>query len=386
MWGTERDFDFLQRLKRYKSINQSITAKGWSKNKGVGFQTSKPEDKHDPSLKFMPYIDAKKVRRYYSPASQATSLDIEDFSRLGNKIAYQAPHLLIKAGQEKKRFCSSFLDFDCSFRKTIYGIYAQNSSELKLLSAYLNSSLAFYLMFLTTGTWGIEREEVKPNEILRLPDLCFSLPLEIQQKIVEHVDTIIALKKQNSAFTAEIKTQVLAVEKQIEKVLWDGLDLSQTERILIEDLLSYRLDAFQGRQDSDAFKATRTEDSKAYAIHLCQTINHFLQPDDVIQARAEYFAVNRTTPLRVIVLHLNEQKRPNTVEELPATGLNKVLRELEAYTYLEEAESIYFRRFIRYYDNGIIYIVKPNERRFWSRSMAMNDADEIILEILSTEV
>ena len=35
---------------------------------------------------------------------------------------YFAPHLLIKEGQSDKKFTSSYLDYDCSFKHTITGV------------------------------------------------------------------------------------------------------------------------------------------------------------------------------------------------------------------------------------------------------------------------
>jgi hypothetical protein len=382
MWGTERDFELVNRLNKNSALEEYMDKYGFVK--GVGFRITNP-DKVDLNIRKFPYISPEKLNRYYTLKENTEELSSIDFKWLGAKIAYNTPHVLIKYGQEKKRFCASFLDYDCSFSDTIYGIHSEKrTNDLKLLTAYLNSNLASYLMFLTSGDWGVERERVTPHELLSLPDLCFTLPFESQFQIIARLDELIYLKKENLVFS--IDQQVTQIEDQIEDILWDGLELSSTERVLVEDFLTYRLGAFQDRHTSDAFLPVQPEQSQQYASYLCQTINHFLQPDDSIQARAEYFNIHRTNPLQVVVLHLDSQKKENLVEELPVNNIDELLRELEAYTYREEAESIYYRRFIRYYKNDTIYIVKPNERRFWSRSMALNDADEIILEIMSSEV
>ena len=64
--------------------------------------------------------------------------------------------------------------------------------------------------------------------------------------------------------------------------------------------------------------------------------------------------------------------------------MQPILKDIEAYTYRKHSESIYYRKFIRYYSSDTIYIVKPNEKRCWSRSMGLNDADEIVAEILKS--
>lgn len=88
-------------------------------------------------------------------------------------------------------------------------------------------------------------------------------------------------------------------------------------------------------------------------------------------------------PLNVVVLYFNQNKKADTVTELPEKQIGQILKEIEQHTYEEYAESIYFRKFLRYHNGkDITYIIKPNEKRFWSRSMGINDADEIIAEIL----
>jgi hypothetical protein len=53
---------------------------------------------------------------------------------------------------------------------------------------------------------------------------------------------------------------------------------------------------------------------------------------------------------------------------------------LERKIQTEYSESIYVRRNIRFYDGDTLHITKPDEKRFWSRSMALRDADETIAE------
>jgi len=38
---------------------------------------------------------------------------------------------------------------------------------------------------------------------------------------------------------------------------------------------------------------------------------------------------------------------------------------------------------LNYKTGDDIYIIRPNQRRFWSQSMALEDASELILEILN---
>lgn len=318
--------------------------------------------------------------------------------------AYNSPHILIKEGQTNKRFCASYQDFDCSFRDTILGVHSNDVLGLKLLVAYLNSSLASYLMFMTSSNWGIEREIVKSGEILNTTDLCYSLHNDIKKQIVNFVNEIIGLIKNApekkppklqtiSLFDEsdpepkqeDIESQIAALEQKIEAIFWDALNLSETDRILIEDLLDYRLNAFQEPDTSPAFHPCNIDHNEQYAHYLCKTINEFLGYTPEVSVWASVYDLPESSPLNVVVLHLDKQQKAGTVKKLPSDGIGKILTEMEGHVYQEYSESIYYRKFFRYYNYDVVYLIKPNEKRFWTRSMGVNDADEIILEILTSE-
>ena len=57
------------------------------------------------------------------------------------------------------------------------------------------------------------------------------------------------------------------------------------------------------------------------------------------------------------------------------------ISKINEYTLTKYAQNIYIRKQVRYYDNDSIFIVKPNQKRFWIRSQAFYDAGTIINEI-----
>jgi len=379
MWGTERDFLIIQNFFfQTPSILDFLEKNGWPK--GRGFQISKPTPNEILEIKKLPHIPAKTLTRYYTDKINTVSINFTKFERTGNIYAYQSPHLLIKEGQKNKKFCSSFLDYSCSYRDTIYGIHSSDSNKLKLLMAFLNSNLATYIMFLVASDWGIERERVKPNEILRLPNLSFSIEKKIQKHLINLIDKIIQTKKNYPLDEVSITEKF---EKEIETTFWNALNLSKVEKILIEDFHKYTLDAFQNKKKSIAYYPNQLKENKLYAKYLCQTINEFLDYDEDLTVWSSVFELSRHVPLNVVVLYFNKNEKADTIQELPEKKIGQVLKEMEEYSYKEYAESIYYRRFFRYAKGDKLYIIKPNEKRFWSRSMAINDADEVIAEVLN---
>ena len=177
---------------------------------------------------------------------------------------------------------------------------------------------------------------------------------------------------------------IAELEEKIENTLLAGLNLTETEKVLIEDLLHFSLGAFQDKDHSDAYHPCTTAELKQYTKYLCNTINQFLENTPGLSAWASVFELTLRSPLIVVALRLNQSNEPGKTEILPGTDMQQVLKDIEAYTYRKHSESIYYRKFIRYYHGDTVYIVKPNEKRCWSRSMGLNDADEIVAEILNS--
>lgn len=403
MWGTERDFGLFSTFSRSHKIQESISHNNWVS--GVGFQISKPLKYTNYDIEKLPHLPPDKLERYYTKIENATSIRRHDFRRLGCLEAYNSPHLILKRGQEKNRLCASYIDYAASFKSIVFGIHSLGQDfSLKLLSAYLNSDLATYLSFLSSSSWGIEREIVYPEEVLDLPGLCFSLPQNAKTRIVNHVDEIITLRKKEPTQKAKpkkphspslfeeptqhqesIEALISQLEQKIEAAFWEALQLSETDKVLIQDLLDYQLDAFQSGQKSKAYKPCEVEDCEAYAQYLCNTINDFLSYTPELTVWASVFKIDKRTPLNVVMLQLSREKAAGFIQPIDGRDINPILKDLERHSYEEHSESIYYRKFFRYYGDDVIYIVKPNEKRFWTRSLGLNDADEIILEILTSE-
>ncbi len=381
MWGTQKDFKLLEKLsrRRYEPIKQFIQEReGW--NKGVGFETSKPNDRISEGIRNLPFLDASRVERFYTPFNHTSKIDIKNFRGFGNEVTYIAPHILIKEGQKDKRFCASFIDFDCSFRRTIYGISSiEDSAELKVLTAFLNSSFASYVIFLSASSWGVERERVQANEILSLPGVSFMFDLDTKERLVNKIDEIINIRK-NEVFEISIRDE----ENEIDAIVLNAIKLNVNEKHTIEDTLSYSLDLFQNNEKSIALERCTLNESKSYAEILCGSLNDTLKYEDNLNTWCTVYDIPSSVPLNIVSLHFNADYESNgirnTVIEKSSEKVNTLLRDINSYTYQKYAESVYFRKTVKYAVDNIVYLIKPNEKRFWSRSAAMNDADDVMLE------
>lgn len=81
----------------------------------------------------------------------------------------------------------------------------------------------------------------------------------------------------------------------------------------------------------------------------------------------------------MIVIHFGKIQKEIEVRE--SKELAPLLKELDKYSIQEKGKNIYVQKQFRYYDTDKIYLIKPNQKRFWTRSQAIDDALSLVMEI-----
>ena len=384
MWGTQRDLEIIEELQKYDNLGAHLGSckSNLSWKKARGFQTSPNPNKNklNNQLSNMPFIDAKDITRFWINPDKITRVEPNAFSRFGCMGIYFGPHILIKKGQSNKKFCAAFTEHDCAFRDAITGLSgpSDESALMKAITAYLNSSFSSYFLFMTTSSWGVERESVYPTEVFQLPDLPFRFTDEQIDKLAGNVDAIAKLMADG---LPETDARILKIVAEIDQIIYANLDLSESERFLIDDLLQYSLDFFQEGEKSKACDVVQTEDLQVYARTFCDAVNSILQFGEL---RASATVCSGDAPLRLVSIRFSRVKDEKTVNISYSTnGLKEALASLDRQNLQKYSESIYVRRNVKLYDRDTLHIIKPDEKRFWTRSMALRDADETLAEGLN---
>jgi hypothetical protein len=91
------------------------------------------------------------------------------------------------------------------------------------------------------------------------------------------------------------------------------------------------------------------------------------------------YDVQAKDPLNLVALSFNTNKKNVVLKS--ARDLARALKMLNSYSLQKKRQNIYVRNQYTYYDNNTIYLVKPNQKRFWTRSQAIDDATSLIIEI-----
>ena len=376
-WGDMNDWELIRKLnKNYPTVKSFFEKENI--DYGVGFEISDPANKPNSEIKKMPIHTPENIVRYYSPIP-TDRIEAEKFRRLGKEEAYQTPHIIINEGirvdNDQLILLASFVDYKSAYTKGIIGVYSKNNDAdlLKLLTLYFNSDFVRYFSFLTTSSWGVERDVVKCNELFEVPFLLDKLN-ENQKR--EFVSTFNAEFMDRKLFQQHKEEVVSELNRYILNCL------SENDRYFIQHLLEH-IDLFHKKEKSKALYPVLEKQIKEYSEIICKELNGFLDGQDLFVNATVYDHINRFTPLMMIKLTHNETK--NECITPSNEKIDDELKKLDQYLWKKQSDNIYFRKKLNYYDGDDIYIIRPNQRRFWSKARAIDDASELILEILTEE-
>ncbi|APT22180.1 endonuclease [Flavobacterium columnare] len=371
MWGSFFDFELVKKIEsKYNSLYEYFITnkKDWIKGSGLH---SPSKEQIQKNKFFIPIetIETGSIDKYYT--SKSALKPNSKIYRPTNDLLYKSPFLIIKEGEKEKEFCSSIVDFDCYHK--CYSIANADVNILKVLSSFMNSIFSSYYLSLSSSSWGIERERVQANEMLQLPAIIDKIDKNNLSKLTLIFNKIISIKKSN-----EVNQDITDLEKQIDQIIYnDILKLTEEEQIIIQDTLNYSLDLFEKQEKSQAVLPLINID--LYSTRIIKDLNSWLDDID-LKVSATHYTLDRNCPLYLIKLTFGDQyKEPILSKE----DIYEELKNLDSKLWDTESQSIYFRKKINYYDGDDVYIIKPNQCRFWSQTAAMEDSKSLLIEILN---
>ncbi len=373
MWGGDRDFELIKTglnahttLSQYLNENDLIC--------GVGFETTSPADKTCDLISELPIHRPQNVDLYFTDIPPK-SVKTNKFRRLGMIDVYQRNHVIInegiKVGEDARlQLTSSFVDYYSAYVKGIVGVASLNNDDdaLKLLTLFVNSSFALYYSFLATSSWGIERDVVKYKELFQVRYLFDQLNDDDKSYLLSCFGEIVVAKK-NWQDIAQIR-------QKVDDFIYDKLGTDYAS--LVKDTLM-RIDLFQKQEKSIALLPI--QNNLDYVKQICLTLNSFVDGQGLFVNGTTY-TTQQHSPLAMAKISFGKKNQEIVQSEL---DVQKELKKIDKHLWEEKGGGIYFRKKLNYYDGDSIYIIRPNQRRFWTQSMAMQDASDLIIEILNNK-
>jgi hypothetical protein len=253
------------------------------------------------------------------------------------------------------------------------------------LAAYLRTSLARYFLFHTSSNWGISRQEVHVEEILRLP-----FPLPEQQpdpnrsrQIVREVAKIVDGAAHNADDDFANRAGIVqAAGRKIEPLVEEYFDVLPPEKLLISDTVNVIIDSARptrARPLVPTLKAANDAQRTAYRDRVCEMLNGW--------AKGGPFAVrgqvqaSELLGIGIVVLEKVEREQAARPMYDNSKGLIQLLDNVRKAIPTKHA-TLDVVRGVMVFSGNQLYVVKPIGQRFWTQTAAMNDADEIAGTIL----
>lgn len=362
MWGGPRDLDLISKM---MSNNPTLFTLLQQKNMSCaeGFKRGNRKKSCQKFLS-LPMAYAKDIRPFHISRGSLEYLVDDGFECTVEKSRsiFKAPHLLIKQSPKRWKFLAAYLDYDAVFNHSILGIHG-DSHILKYLCLFINSKAFSYFQLMTSRRWLVERDELEASEILSVP-----IPTPTDDSIGEAVSIYDKILNEEKSYS------------EIDSFVYRQFHFATYEVKLVEDAIDYVYDYFSAKGKSVAFKFPDKENLMIYSKVICQVLENTL--DKGIKFTCKVYA--DVAPLVIARINFAGNDMDTTDDQSSNMELNNLLKELDDLLLDQRSVSVYVKRNVRVYNKDEVFVIKPNQRKYWTYSAACRDADEIFSDIMRT--
>jgi len=407
-WGGYRDAATIKILDRFPSLkNVSDTIPTATAFPGQGFKVA---NQSVPAEWLSDYkeLPAQSLRRY-GPFDRRLLRDVPDMvERRGVEAVYNGHRILVGRGIKTGGFITARLETrKYAFRNSIHGVRLKGFEpwqEATLIAVFW-SSLARYFYFTTSGSWGFWHDELHLEDVEQLP-LCFPKDTKLRNQLVDIVSKLQQLDAPRPGmelFDGIATTELVSsLERELDDAVFDVYELTTADRDLIRDRCSLGLDLFYQHHKGEAVKPvgqlgrsfgtlsdlSSMEDGLApYLRTFLEIWNAELAPDGEFvwrvlspPSRAPLLAVSFATRYR-------KDKHPiQHQDDSAAQAWSDLLKKLQQHSLVHVGASrIFVDTFFRHVSEREILFIKRNERRFWTRTAAREDAESALTHLMNLE-
>ncbi|PCI57352.1 MAG: SAM-dependent methyltransferase [Alphaproteobacteria bacterium] len=189
------------------------------------------------------------------------------------------------------------------------------------------------------------------------------------------------LKKEKRTFQAFVTSGGMTTFTQ--KASWVGLndikalpypenrdlDLSANEKIIVDDIIDHYRDLIRLGEDSIAMKESAHKALDSFADVFTQQINTIYKKKKMQSLAPQSWPGVICQPLVF---------GNGTVDW---HGADELKDKLNGLFHKQRGTTLHVTRIARIYDGNFIFLLKPDRMRYWLRSIALRDADEVLADL-----
>jgi hypothetical protein len=389
-WGSSRDRKFLGRLGEYPTLEDREDKEQdyWVIHEGYN-RGGRGKPINRPILHILPFLPSNGVAPYViresvlKPHAPVTAPNV-----MGSESIFLAPHVLFPHGASEsgKRIKAGYSSFDCSFNHAIRGIRASRNqeNELRMLACVLASPLALYYFFHTSANWAIERPDLLVTEYKSFPFP--NSETDIQQKALREAAVLHRqLEKAIEKTPDEANIITERYRSQLDSLVYEYYDVDSWEESLIVDTVNLWITSANphpNRNTPPALERSDPSERVEYVNLLLEALNTWTAQSDQRIDGNIVFSENEGLGIVSLTRVDKEVKKARTQEISSSEQLEKILERVNKFLP-DETKSIRLLRNLKVFDGDKLYLMKPVSRRYWTKTSALNDADDIAAAILT---
>jgi hypothetical protein len=271
-----------------------------------------------------------------------------------------------------------------------------------VLTGIFWSSLARYYYFATAGSWGLWHDEIHLEDVKHMP-VCLPGEPKLKNRIVKIVRELqdLDLEPEGLPLAGVAAQQKLPkLKKELDDAIFDLYELNAADRDLVREMCSVGLDLFYRHQSSDAVReiirpeqcfgtlsdvASAEDGLAAYLRIFLEVWNEELAPDGEFAWRI--LSPPSHAPLLAVCFTTQYKKNPLPwPPEAAAQAWRKLITRLAKDSLIPANGSrIFIDTFFRHVSDREVLFIKRNERRFWTRTAAREDAESALTCLMNLE-
>ncbi|MCX7044503.1 MAG: N-6 DNA methylase [Candidatus Sumerlaeota bacterium] len=374
--GGRRDLNAIHQMRSHaKTLQRLESEQGW--RVFSGFKRVEKRAKDCPERIGIPCVES--LALFW----KAPYLVSADFFPDNNNPKFEREHsldtfalpLLIVSRSWKNRFKAIVVrptktKKHLLYSESFFAISGPNEKSLQWMASILNSPLSVYYLYLNSGRLASYRPTIRKADLLALP-----------------FPELLEDKTSNASLISA------------------AFGLSSVENALIDDFSKFSLPDFKAAQQvkSPGCAAVWTlEDScneiETYSDWFLRVLRSGFGSDKAMCATIFRMPNPCDSPFCMAGIHLDWRRRDHIqYQDVTDGSLLRILQQQNQDTLSSSTEpwaGIYYRRVSRIYqriaveDHGnrfnvpTVILIKPNQVRYWTRSAALRDADNVAAEIM----
>ena len=369
VYGSYLDFNFIKRLKEYKSINKISEECKYPKGMGIQATQGKYDISYHLNKDFIDIPRGKESERYMSNfyiANKLPQWTISKVHRKGEEKLFDKFSVLVTRGVNTQtlKAKSAVLYKAAVFKHTLTGVNVPDITIAKTFVGLLNSSLFAYYNIEVASSIGIEREQLHDEEKLQMPFIenkeITSIVSTIEELKKEHFDT-----KSSNILNYEPKLNMLIDE--LDKVVLEAFKLNEQEYALVDYANSVVIPWVIQKKYEIAFNKIDNRDN-ILRDYINIFLNHYSK---IYEQNNMYFQANVFWDDYAIGIYfkvLNEKpeeditwKQEKNIQNFPKMAGSRIL------------ENLFIQKDIKGFESNGFYVVKPNEYKNWHKAIGYLD-------------